>query len=325
MQPGARPRRDRPASASRRGRWRARGAAVAARARALRARAERRFPVITHLMTHLISVNVLDSATRLAAQTFLTAVPLLFVAAAIAPQALREQFVDSVSDVFGLTGDAKQQLEQVFEGDTTELRQTTGVVSGLMVLISATACSRAMQRLCQRAWGLPKAGARSVAWRWVVWLPAWLVMIAVQGTLRDGFGLGLWLGLPLLLIAETGLWWWTQHLLLTSRVPWLPLLPGALLAGTALSVLTSAAHLYVPRALEHSLQRYGSLGAVFTLLSWLIALCVTMTLCITAGAVFAQEPAVARRLGGPGSPPPATGDTLEDGQRPTGPRPPRDA
>ncbi|MFF1543490.1 YhjD/YihY/BrkB family envelope integrity protein [Streptomyces sp. NPDC058291] len=281
--------------------------------------------MITHLVTHLISVNVLDSATRLAAQTFLTAVPLIFVAAAVAPQALREQFVDSVSEVFGLTGSARQQLEQVFEGDTSELRQTTGVVGALMVLVSATACSRAMQRLCQRAWSLPKAGARTVAWRWIVWIPAWLVMIAVQGVLRDGFGLGLWLGLPLLLIAETALWWWTQHLLLTSRVPWLPLLPGALLAGAALSVLTSLAHLYVPRALNHSLARYGSLGAVFTLLSWLIALCVTMALCITVGAVVAREPAVARRLGGPGSPPPAAGDTLDAGQRPTRPRPPRGA
>ncbi|WP_327317076.1 YhjD/YihY/BrkB family envelope integrity protein [Streptomyces sp. NBC_01235] len=313
MQPGAGPRRDLPVPLSRRERWRARGAAIGSRLRGLRVRAETRFPVITHLMTHLISVNVLDSATRLAAQTFLTVVPLLFVVASVAPQALRDQLVTSVSDVFGLTGSAKDQLDQVLKGDTSELRETTGVVGGLMVLVSATACSRAMQRLCQRAWSLPKSGARVAAWRWIAWLAAWLVMISVQGTLRNGFGLGLWLGLPLLLVAETCLWWWTQHLLLAARVPWLPLLPGALLTGTALSVLTSVADLYVPRALNHSLDKYGSLGAVFTLLSWLIALCVVVALCINAGAVVAREPAVARRLGGPESPRPSTGDTLEDG------------
>ncbi|MFI7296647.1 hypothetical protein [Streptomyces sp. NPDC050121] len=43
------------------------------------------------LLSHLISVNVLDSATRLAAQTFLKAVPLLFVVASIAPPSLRDQ------------------------------------------------------------------------------------------------------------------------------------------------------------------------------------------------------------------------------------------
>lgn len=269
--------------------------------------------MITHLLTHLISVNVLDSATRLAAQVFLTAVPLLFVLASVAPQALRDQFATSLRDVFGLTGSANDQWQQLFQTDTSELRQTTGVVGGLMVLISATACSRAMQRLCERAWLVPKAGARMAAWRWIAWITAWLVMFGLQGALRDGLGLGLWLGLPLLLVTQSGIWWWTQHLLLTGRMPWAPLLPGALLTGVALSVLTSLADLYVPRALNKSLERYGSLGAVFTLLSWLIALCVVVTLCLTAGAVVAREPAVARRLGTPESPRAPSGDTLAKG------------
>ncbi|MET7692820.1 YhjD/YihY/BrkB family envelope integrity protein [Streptomyces sp. NPDC005483] len=266
--------------------------------------------MITHLLSHLISVNVLDSATRLAAQTFLTAVPLLFVVASIAPQAVRDQLVRSLHDTFGLSGNADTELSKALKGTgkpSDELRQTTGVVGGLMVLVSATACSRAMQRLCERAWSLPGASARVAAWRWLAWLATWLVMFGLQGSLRNGFGLGLWLGVPLLLAAEVGIWWWTQHLLLTARVPWLPLLPGALLTGTALSVLTSTAPLYVPRALNHSLDKYGSLGAVFTLLSWLITLCVVATLCVTAGAVIAREPWVTRRLGTPEPPAPPSG------------------
>ncbi|MEU2301100.1 YhjD/YihY/BrkB family envelope integrity protein [Streptomyces antibioticus] len=291
-----------PRSRRRRRRWRRRerGESALTRLMGLRARAEARVPLITHLMSHVLSVNVLDSATRLAAQTFLTAVPLLFVVASIAPHDLRERFVDSLRDVFGLTGSADAQLRQAFLGDESgEFLQTTGFVSGLLVLISATACSRAMQRLCERAWRLPGAAARVAAWRWLAWLAAWLVMIGFQGVLRNGFGLGLWLGLPLLLVADVGLWWWTQHLLLTGRVPWAPLLPGALLTGAALSVLTSTATLYVPRALNHSLAAYGSLGAVFTLLSWLITLCVVIALCVTAGAVVAREPWAARLLGTP--------------------------
>ncbi|MEU6147708.1 YhjD/YihY/BrkB family envelope integrity protein [Streptomyces sp. NPDC047081] len=260
--------------------------------------------MITRLLSHLISVNVLDSATRLAAQTFLTAVPLLFVVASIAPQSVRDQFVHSLRDTFGLSGSADAELNMAVQGTgepSDGLRETTGAVGGLMVLISATACSRAVQRMCERAWSLPGAHARVAAWRWIAWLAAWLVMFGVQGSLRNGFGLGPWLGVPLLLVAEVGIWWWTQHLLLSARVPWLPLLPGALLTGTALSVLTFTAPLYMPRALDHSLDKYGSLGAVFTSLSWLITLCVVAALCITVGAVVAREPWAVRRLGSPGS------------------------
>ncbi|WP_234332584.1 YhjD/YihY/BrkB family envelope integrity protein [Streptomyces sp. NRRL S-87] len=261
--------------------------------------------MITHFMERLVSVNVLDSATRLAAQTFLTAVPLLFVVASVAPDALRDQFVSSLEHLFGLSGAAQSELDKVLQQanrPSDEVRQTTGVVSGLMVLISATACSRAMQRLCERAWSLPKAGVRVAAWRWVAWLVAWLVMIGLQGSLLSGFGAGETLGVVLLFGAEVALWWWTQHLLLTARVPWLPLLPGALLTGAALSVLSATASLYVPRVLNHSLDTYGSLGAVFTLLSWLITLCAVVTLCVTAGAVLAREPWVARHLGTPPEP-----------------------
>ncbi|POX57156.1 hypothetical protein C3489_00030 [Streptomyces sp. Ru71] len=284
---------------------RERGAATGSWVRGLRTRTETRVPLITHLMSHLVSVNVLDSATRLAAQAFLTAVPLLFVVAALAPQELRDQFARSLQDAFGLSGNANSQLAMVLQGTgspSDELRQTTGVVGGLMVLISATACSRAMQRLCERAWSLPGSGARVAAWRWIAWLAAWLLVFGLQGSLRDGFGVGLWLGVPLLLVEEVALWWWTQHLLLAGRVPWPALLPGALLTGAALTALTSTATLYVPWALDHSLEKYGSLGAVFTLLSWLISLCVVVALCITVGAVVAREPWAARRLGTPGVP-----------------------
>ncbi|MFC7265183.1 YhjD/YihY/BrkB family envelope integrity protein [Streptomyces lutosisoli] len=281
------------------GRWRARAARLRARLLRLRNTAEERFPVITRLTSHLIAVNLLDSATRLAAQAFLTAVPLLFVVASFAPEGLRNQIVDSVHDVLGINGSADQQLKMVYDADSGSLRQSTGVVSALMVLLSATACSRAMQRLCQRAWRLSKTSARIAAWRWVVWLVTFLAVIALQGPLRNGFGAGLWLGLPLVLVTQVGVWWWTQHLLLAARVPWLPLLPGALLTGTALTVVAVVAKLYVPAALNHSLDRYGSLGAVFTVLSWLIGLCVVVAVGITTGAVIAREPAVARHLGSP--------------------------
>lgn len=274
-----------------RGPWRAAWGARTRRwhqqARRLREAAERRFPAITELTARLIAVNVLEGGTRLAAQIFLTAVPLLFVVAAFAPQGLRDQLLTSARDVFGLTGASEQQLQDIYRTSSEEARQTTGVIGTIVALLSATSASRAMTRICERAWRLPKAGVRVVIWRWFAWLASWLAVLVLQGPLRDGFGAGRLLGLPLTFLSEVVLWWWTQALLLGGRVPRRHLLPGAVLTALALTALAVTASVYMPTALNRSLATYGPLGSIFTLQSWLIAVCVVIAFTLTAGAVLA--------------------------------------
>ncbi|MER7951487.1 YhjD/YihY/BrkB family envelope integrity protein [Streptomyces sp. NPDC096079] len=278
----------------------------ATRMRSIRSGAERRFPVLTELTARLISGNLLDSGTRLAAQAFLAAVPLLFALGAFAPSSVRDQLRESLRAIFGLTGAPDQELQRVLDGNSSdELRETTGVVGAVVALVSATSFSRAMARVCERAWRLPKAGTRIAAWRWTVWLLALVLVVLLQAPLRDGFGAGAWLGLPLYFLVSTGVWLWTQHLLLAKRVAWLPLLPGAVLAGTATTVLGITARLYMPSALDRALAEYGSLGLVLTMLSWLIVVCAALTFAITIGAVLAQEPPLDRYLGTDRERPPA--------------------
>ncbi|MEU2548229.1 YhjD/YihY/BrkB family envelope integrity protein [Streptomyces roseolus] len=268
------------------------------RLRSLRAGAERRFPVLTEVTERLVGGNLLDAGTRLAAQAFLAAIPLLFALAAFAPDPVRDQLRESLRAMFGLTGAADQELQAVFDRTADDtVRETTGAVGALVALVSATSFSRAMARVCERAWGLPKAGTRIAAWRWAVWLLALIVVVFLQAPIRDGFGAGAWLGVPLFFVLAAGVWLWTQHLLLANRVPWLPLLPGALLGAAASTALGVTAHLYMPGALNRALAEYGSLGLVLTLLSWLIVVCAALTFAFTIGAVLAREPALARRLG----------------------------
>lgn len=290
-------------------RWRGWTHRVAVSARAAHTRTAARFPVVTHFGERLLSVNVFDSATRLAAQCFLTAVPLLFVVAAYAPPAMRQELITSIRTVFGLTGAADSEVEHALQPTTGDLRQATGVVGGLMVLLSATAVSRAVQRLCKRAWEIPRTGTKTAPWRWLAWIALWLATLMVQGPMHDGFGAGAWLGVPVTLVGLTGLWWWTQHILLGGAIGWKPLLPGAVITAVALTALTVTARLYMPHALNHALAEYGPLGSVFVLLSWLIVVCVAVAISISAGAVVAQEPSLARRLG---SPPPLRERTAGD-------------
>lgn len=280
-------------------RWRERSAHLTAAAKSAHRRAETRFPVVIHLADRMVSVNIFDTATRLAAQCFLTAVPLLFVFAAYAPPVVRDQLLHSLRSVFGLSGPVDTGIQELMQPPNEDLRQTTGVVGGLMVLISATAVSRAVQRLCKRAWEIPRAGTRIAPWRWVAWLGLWIGVLLLEGTLHNGFGLGVWLGVPVTLVCQTGLWWWTQHLLLGGRIAWRPLLPGALLTAAALTALTATAQLYMPLTLDRTVAEYGPVGSVFVLLSWLIVVCLVATVSVSTGAVIAQEPFLAARLGSP--------------------------
>ncbi|MEU0368858.1 YhjD/YihY/BrkB family envelope integrity protein [Streptomyces sp. NPDC006283] len=284
-----------------------------ARLQHLRAGAEQRFPVLTELTARLLSANLLDAGTRLAAQAFLASVPLLFAFAAFAPQSVRDQLLESLRAMFGLSGASERELQKVL-GDPTmkSLRETSGAISVALALISATSFSRAMARVCQRAWQLPKTGARISAWRWVVWLLALVLLVLLQDPVRTGFGAGLWLGVPVFFVVSTGVWLWTQHLLLAARIAWLQLLPGALLAAASTSALGLTARLYMPGALNRSVQEYGSMGLVLVMLSWLIVLCAAVTFAVTIGAVLATEPPLHRYL----TPDPADGGRAPETSQP---------
>ncbi|MFD8975667.1 MULTISPECIES: YhjD/YihY/BrkB family envelope integrity protein [unclassified Streptomyces] len=275
----------------------------------LRHGAEQRFPVLTELTNRLLSANLLDAGTRLAAQAFLAAIPLLFVFAAFAPHSVRDQLSESLRAMFGFTGESEEQLQQVLDSSTSdEVRETTGAVGAVVALVSATSFSRAMARVCERAWRLPRAKTRIAAWRWVAWLLVLLIVLVLQGPIRNGFGAGGLVGVILTFLLATGVWLWTQHLLLAKRVPWLALLPGALLAATASTALGMTARLYVPKAVDRAMGEYGAFGLVLVMLSWMIVVCGAVTFAVTIGAVIADEPPLNRyvkRDGNGGAPPPA--------------------
>ncbi|WP_329464522.1 YhjD/YihY/BrkB family envelope integrity protein [Streptomyces sp. NBC_01431] len=266
----------------------------------------------------------MDTATRLAAQAFLAALPALFVIAAFAPAASQEQLRSSLRAVVGLEGASAEQVSRIYQVNGETRGDTWGTIGILVTILSATSCSRVLQRLCERAWHLPHLRTHLVIWLWVAWLLVWLAALLFQGTVRDGFGVGPALGVPLTVIASTLLWWWTQHLLPGSRVPWLPLLPAAVLTGGGAVAVSAASTVFLPDMLNRGPAQFGPLGPVFTLLSWLIALFTVITAGIAIGYVLAHEKRLARYLltreGGASRPRavPATGS--EPAGRTDGPR-----
>ncbi|MFD5913010.1 ribonuclease BN [Streptomyces massasporeus] len=225
---------------------------------------------MARLLSRLSTLNIVEGAVRLAAQAFLTALPLLMTVAAFAPGWMQDLLADSLRAVLGMRGDTLDELRRVFSATGTT-RNTAGAVSALVTLLSATAFSRALQAVFERCWHLPRAPLRAAVWRWLLWLVVWLACLLLQAPLRSAFGAGAVPGVLLSVLSATLLWWWSQHLLLGGRIGWRSLLPGALLAGSGTVLLSLAARVLIPTAMERSLDEFGPLGPVFTFLSWLIA------------------------------------------------------
>lgn len=254
-------------------------------------------PFVGRVLQQLVHVNLLDMATRLAAQAFLAALPMLIAVASFCPQPVRRELLRSMHSLAGTKGPFVAQATQLTDGGDSTLHNW-GAVGLLVALLSATSFTRALQRLCERAWHLPRAAVRLTAWRWAIWLLAWIGLLLAQGAVHHAFGLGPGLGIALQWLTATLICWWTQHLLLVGRVPWPPLLPGAVLAGVGVVGLTLVSQLYLPRALRMSMDRYGTLGSVFTLLSWLIVYFTVLVFAIAVGRTLAQEEFLRHRLGG---------------------------
>ncbi|MEB8337152.1 YhjD/YihY/BrkB family envelope integrity protein [Streptomyces endophyticus] len=253
-------------------------------------------PLAGRIVQQLVHVSILDMATRLAAQAFLAGLPMLIAIASFCPQVVRRELLRSLRTLIGTSGATVRQAEELTGGGDAALH-SWGAAGVLVALLSATAFTRALQRLCERAWDLPRSGVRLVAWRWAVWLLVWVAMLIVQGVLHRAFGAGAVVGYPLQFGAATLMWWWTQHLLLAGRVPWLPLLPGALLTAAGVVAFCGASGLWLPRALRMSVERYGALGSVFTVLSWLILFFTMVVFGVAVGRVLAQEEFLRHRLG----------------------------
>jgi membrane protein len=239
------------------------------------------------LLSRLSALNIVEGSVRLAAQAFLTALPLLMTVAAFAPGWMQDLLADSLRAVLGMRGDTLDEMRRVFDATGTP-RNTAGAVGVVVTLLSATAFSRALQAVCERCWRVPRAPVRAAIWRWLLWLVVWLAFLMLQAPLRSGFGGGPVTGLVLSLLSATLLWWWSQHLLLGGRIGWRSLLPGALLAGTGTVLLSRAARLLVPTAMERSLDEFGPLGPVFTFLSWLIAVFLVAVSGLAAGEYVAS-------------------------------------
>lgn len=228
------------------------------------------------LIDRFLEVRIVESSVVLAAQAFLALFPLIIIVYAIIPSGAANGLLHQLQTRIGLSGESQGAVEHLTTS-RDDLQNSLSWLSVLVVIGSATSFTRALQRVYQYAWGLPKLGIRGL-WRGIVWLVGVIAYLAVIGgvvhLVRNGD-----VTKPVSIVFGFVLWWWTQFLLLGGRVKWRALLPGALLTAVVQGVLGLIAAVYVPREVRSNEANYGPIGAVFALESWFI---------VVAGAIVAS-------------------------------------
>jgi membrane protein len=158
------------------------------------------------------------------------------------------------------------------------VRGSSTVLGTVFTLLSAYAWPTALQRGYEIAWGVTSRGWRGL-WRPLVWLTTFvaagaLLLALPQSGLADPWRTVLLLALwtPIIFVWS----WWTQHFLLRGAVAWRLLVPGAVATTIGLVGLRAFAAVWLSDAITSHYERYGPLGIVFMLLTWLVALSFVM-------------------------------------------------
>lgn len=246
-----------------------------------RPRPLRRFVALARaLLERLLTLEVVDRALVVGAQAFSALVPLVVVLASL--DSGGRSFADRVIRRFGLEGEGADVVRQAFAAPAGG--GTVTVLGAALVLFSALAFTRAVQRTFELTWTLERRGMKSTGWG-LLWLAivsaySWTIP-AIQdsfdGTARLVSGL----------VASFGLWLVTPYVLLARRVPWRRLLLQATLTAIGMTILTAGAALYVPRAISSSADQFGAIGVAFTLLSLLWAAGFVLVVAAALGAMVA--------------------------------------
>lgn len=223
------------------------------------------------VVRRFFELELLDRSFGLAAQAFVSMLPLLIVVVSVFVGGNQDVLAVQMSDRFGLAGAAAEAVRALFRSSTTVA--TISWLAVVMSTLSAFALSRRLSRVYAAIFGLPSL-ARNQLWRGLVWIALQLVLFAAASQLRavrrDS-------GLVIAFIAITVLvivWFLGDMVGLRLLVPSIPrrlLVPSALLGGIGRVGLTVWSAIYMPRSLSSQAEQFGPIGVTFALFTLILA------------------------------------------------------
>jgi membrane protein len=240
---------------------------------------------VRELVARLGAVDALNSVMLIGATLLLSTIPLVILLSSLANQRID----DDISRHIGLDNRGSHIVEGLFRAAPTH--QAAPIATGLLFAFAGTlAVVSSLQTVYERIFGQTHRGWRDLP-RFLLWVLVLLAVLVAEGAagrpIRSAGGVVLEALVGVL--ALTVFFGWTMHLLLAGRLPWPELIRPALVTALmwlGLGVFSSA---YFSSAVVSDSRLYGTIGVVFSLLTWLIAVAAVIVLGATAGAVWEER------------------------------------
>ncbi|MFE1753051.1 ribonuclease BN [Streptomyces anandii] len=179
----------------------------------------------------------------------------------------------------GLNQQAAEAVASLFAPTTSSYTLT--VTSAVLLVLGAVAVAGTLQSWYQLLFDVPGGWGRNTGAR-LVWLAGLLAYAAAQAAFGRALG-GLLLPVLVGFVWAVLFWWASMYVLLTGAVRWRALFPAALATSVCWTGLAVFSAHYFSATIVANEQKYGPIGVVMVILSWLVAVGVVIHLGAVVG------------------------------------------
>ena len=216
------------------------------------------------IQARLKDLDFVNWMTMFGASLLWSALPLVILLSSLA-----NEHVDAdLSRHIGLNAHGARIVRTLFR--STPAHALEPIVTGLLFsLAGVVAVVSSLQLMYERIFGHEHRGWRNLP-RWLVWTAMLLGILVLDGVagepLQDVAGGGFRDAVGL--AVTTLFFWWTMHFLLVGRTPWRALARPAVVTSVLWFGLALFSSQYFSPVLISDSHTYGTIGVVFTVLTW---------------------------------------------------------
>jgi membrane protein len=233
----------------------------------------------------LRALDFVNSVVLFGASLLLSVLPFVILLSSLA----NHRIDTDLSRHIGLNRQGARIVSQLFRA--TPAHSVAPIFTALIFAAAGTmAVAGSLQVIYEQVFEQPHRGWRDVL-RFVTWIGVMFGVLVAESVISGPVhaaggpvlqGLVTYAGL-------TGFFWWTMRFLLAGRVPWRRLMHAAILTALLWIGFELFSAVYFSSTIITDSRLYGTIGVVFTLLTWFIAIGAVIVLGAVGGVTWDQR------------------------------------